>query len=202
MAIKETAIFRNIFWGRRNTVSQAAGVRSASVLVLAPTFVLLLSASLKFFDGSISESLKEIWSHGVLNFLDKYFPKPGIEAGIVYGNWLAFQALLYTLLPGKVYNGQPTPGGYTLKYSVNGLSTFFVTVLGFVGVGMNGSIDLAWIARHFQDLIVAANVFGVLFSLVMYGKACLAPTKTRDTRFSGENCSQYFSGDTILTVVL
>lgn len=192
MAVKDAAIHRNIFWGRRNAVSPTAGVKTASVLVLAPTFVLLLSASLKFFDGSISKLFEEIWTHGVLNFLDQYFPKPGIEAGIAYGSWLAFQALLYTLLPGKVYNGQPTPGGYILKYNINGLSTFFVTILVFVWAGMNGTIDLTWIARHFQDLIVAGNVFGVLLSLVMYGKACVAPTKTRDTRFSGECCSRYF----------
>lgn len=183
MAVKDLS---NIFWGRRNNVSQASGVKSAIVLVGAPTFVLLLSASLKFFDGSILESLKEIWAHGIIHFLDQYFPKPGIDAGVAYGNWLAFQALLYTFLPGKVYNGQPTPGGYTLKYNINGLSTFVVTILAFVWAGMNGSIDPSWIARHFQDLIVAANVFGVLFSLAMYGKACCAPTKLRDTRFSGE----------------
>lgn len=37
---------------------------------------------------------------------------------IAYTTWIAFQAVLYAILPGKIASGQPTPAGITLKYKV------------------------------------------------------------------------------------
>lgn len=191
-----------VFWGRKMNVSQVAGAKCAVAIVLAPAFVLFLSASLQFFDGSITESLQEVWSHGLKHFVKRYFSEPGVETVLAYGNWIAFQALLYSVLPGKVYNGQPTPGGYTLKYNINGLLTFFVTVLVFVWAGMGGMVDAAWIARNWQGLLVAANLFGAVFSVLMYCKARLAPTNPRDTRFSGEYCLHAHLCPVLLTFLL
>lgn len=190
MALKNKAILENMFWGRRNYVSQYAGLSAISILVLAPSFTLFLSASLEYFDSSISQSLEEVWTHGLTSFVSRYFPRPSIEAGLAYLNWFAFQALLYTILPGKMYDGQPTPGGHTLRYNINGLFSFFVTIMVAVWAGWEGSVDPAWIAKNLQDLLIAANLFGVGLSAVMNLKARVAPSKPRDTRFSGKYSSR------------
>jgi 7-dehydrocholesterol reductase len=185
MTLKNTPLPANPFWGRKKSVSQIAGLKSAIALLLAPSCVLFLSASLHFFDGSIFESFKEVWSLSLKHFISQYFPTPCVETAFAYGTWISFQALLYTVLPSKVCDGQPTPGGHTLKYNINGLLSFFVTILVSVWAGIY-MIDPAWIARRWHGLLIAANLYGVLLSFIMYAKACLAPSKLRDTRFSGE----------------
>ncbi|KAK2761147.1 7-dehydrocholesterol reductase [Arachnomyces sp. PD_36] len=194
MGLGDQSIVENMFWGRRNYVSQFAGFKTASVLISAPSFVLFLSASLKFFDGSISQSLQEVWTDGLKSFVSGYFPQPSIKGFLAYGSWFAFQALLYSILPGKIYDGQPTPGGHVLRYSINGLLSFFVTIAVALWAGQGGFVDPAWVARNWQHLLIGANLFGVALSSFMYLKASVAPSKPRDTRFSGSFIHDFFAG--------
>ena len=48
----------------------------------------------------------------------KVLPKPTAFGFALYFGWLAFQALLYVVLPGKIGYGQMTPAGHLLPYVV------------------------------------------------------------------------------------
>lgn len=99
--------------------------------------------------------------------------------------WVLFQALLYTVLPGRG-TGQLTPAGNLLAYRINGFKAWAITTsLACGGIRM-GLIDPCIIADHWQGLLVLTNAYGFLLAIAAYAKAHLAPTHERDRKFSGK----------------
>ena len=110
-----------------------------------------------------------------------------MRASIGYACWLAFQATLYRLLPGPLSTGQLTPAGNLLKYKTNGLLAWAVTHLLTVLAATFGLLDLALIANHWEGLLVAVNVYGMLLAAFCQIKAHLVPSHPNDRKFSGWN---------------
>lgn len=59
---------------------------------------------------------------------------PTWEATGFYLAWLGFQAVLQVLAPGRVVEGLPLADGSRLKYRVNGLAAFLITIA-ILGLG-------------------------------------------------------------------
>lgn len=95
---------------------------------------------------------------------------PSISAWSVLIFYLACIALLGALLPGKVYPGVKLRDGSVLQYKCNGL----LITLTFVSLTMiahwKGYIDGAWVAEHIDELFVAANIFAVVLSVILFVK--------------------------------
>lgn len=157
-----------------------------AIMTLCPVLVITLWIALSSFGGSLSGAMEVMGQIGIVNFLYQYGPRPNLKTSIAYGAWILFQAALYQFLPSKLSTGQLTPAGHLLKYRTNGLLAWFVTHALFAAFALAGLLDPAILAKHWEPLLVATNVFGFILSGVAYGKARLSPTHEGDRKFSGE----------------
>ncbi|XP_055741022.1 delta(14)-sterol reductase LBR-like [Salvelinus fontinalis] len=88
--------------------------------------------------------------------------------------WFLFQALLYVLPVGKVVEGIPLKNGEWLKYRMNTLHAFVLTVA-TLGAAVHQGVDLSYIHRHFLQLAVSSLLFSVLLSVYLYVRSRWAP---------------------------
>ncbi|HEY3452051.1 MAG TPA: hypothetical protein VGK67_37170 [Myxococcales bacterium] len=91
----------------------------ALMVVVLPTVTLYLISSVVFGDGALFAPLRIV------------VPTLGIVA--VYLGWVAFQAALMLLLPGRTVQGMPLADGRTLTYRTNGLAALSLTLAAGVG---------------------------------------------------------------------
>jgi 7-dehydrocholesterol reductase len=154
-------------------------------MVLSPSLVVFYWISLSSFHGSINMAWQLMLEMGPINFFRTYAPRPSVEASIGYGAWLLFQAALYLFLPSVISTGQLTPAGNLLKYRTNGLLAWFVTHGLFFGLSMSGHLDPAILAKNWEGLLVAANIWGFLLASIAYIKAHVSPSHELDRKFSG-----------------
>ncbi|KAJ7585374.1 7-dehydrosterol-delta 7-reductase [Mycena floridula] len=160
----------NPLWGRSSTPAIFEIAFCAALVLLCPAFFLIPWSTLEKFDGSLSSSIR------------------------LYGLWVAFQAVLCIILPGTTGYGDRTPAGNRLKYKINGLLSWFVT-LGVFGLGVWTSWwDPAVIAKQWTGLMVAASGYGILLTLLVYIKAHVSPSHSSDRKFSGSLFHDIFAG--------
>lgn len=178
----------NIFWGRRQHVSALSGLLSLTLVVGSIFLTLFLHICLEHFGGSIWAAITEpLFVQSPFLFILRYLPAVFAGPILGYAGWVVVQAMLYTVVPGKVVHGPPTPGGHAHPYLINGLSCWFLTVCGFVLAGYVGGIGvMASVARNWGALLVVANIYGLITAVLAYVKARVSPTFERDRRFSGE----------------
>ncbi|XP_041721013.1 delta(14)-sterol reductase LBR isoform X2 [Coregonus clupeaformis] len=97
--------------------------------------------------------------------------------------WLLFQALLYVLPVGKVVEGMPLKNGDRLKYRMNTLHAFVLTVAA-LGAAVHQEVDLSYIHNHFLQLAVSSLLCSVLLSVYLYVRSRWA---TQDQLAPGGN---------------
>jgi 7-dehydrocholesterol reductase len=163
-------------------------------MLLCPCLVIFLWISLSSFGGSLTAAYNILLEFGPVNFFLLYAPRSDFKATLGYGVWILFQAALYQFLPSGLSTGQLTPAGNLLKYRTNGLLAWIITHLLFVTLAIFGYLDPAILAKHWEPLLVAANVFGFLLTGLAYAKARLSPTHEKDRKFSGEWLSSLDEG--------
>ena len=183
-----------ILWGRKVRASWTGSVGSLFMVVCCPLWLASNWIGLEYFDGSIFAEIAALRHQGFWLFMQNYFPRPTWEASVGYALWVVFQAFLYMVLPGPISTGQLTPAGNLLKYKTNGLRAWLVTHIVFLAAGFFGYLDLAIIAKHFEGLFFAFNVYGFLLSIFAFAKAHLAPSYPGDCKFSGSLIFDFFVG--------
>ncbi|KAL5361138.1 ergosterol biosynthesis ERG4/ERG24 family-domain-containing protein [Aspergillus floccosus] len=183
----------NIFWGRRKHVSAFSGLLSLGLVVGSIFLTLFLHISLEHFGGSIWVSITEpLFVQSPLVFILRYLPAVSTGPVLGYAGWVAVQAMLYTVVPGKVVHGPPTPGGHSHAYLINGLLCWFLTLCCFALAGYLGGVSvIASVARDWGALLVVANIYGLITAVLAYVKAHVSPTFGRDRRFSAFMAKQY-----------
>lgn len=72
--------------------------------------------------------------------------------------WIAFQALLASLLPGRTVHGVPLPDGRSLPYRLNGLLAFGITVALAVLLVVAGLVPATFLADQFEALLTTTNL--------------------------------------------
>ncbi|KAB8272364.1 ergosterol biosynthesis ERG4/ERG24 family-domain-containing protein [Aspergillus minisclerotigenes] len=186
----------NSFWGRRNHVSAFSGILSLLFVIATSLFVLFLCVCLEHFDGSLRQGLYELLVHSSpTTLLRRYVPDISYGPVVAYTTWIVFQALLYSLLPGKTVYGPPTPGGNTLPYRVNGLLSWGITVGAvFLAACIGGAEVVASLAQNWAAVLAAANVYGLTVPALAVAKGHMWPTFKNDRRFSGSVFHDYMVG--------
>ena len=176
----------NALWGRRSQVSALSGFLSMSLVIISPLLVLLTFISLLNFNGSILEAGERLLTSSPMEFFFLYSPSLKLRTGAIYACWVAFQAILYLVLPGKIVAGAQTPGGNTLSYKVNGLSSWCVTVCVLSLISWTfGLSTAAGLADNWGELLVSANIYGIAMSILAWVKGSLIPSSAKDRRRSG-----------------
>ena len=183
----------NLFaWGRHGKASNWDATYAASVMLFCPLLVIVAFVAIHHFDGSMSQVLFSLTDSrnsgpGILTWISEHFPQPSRQGFAIYGCWLAFQAFLYIVLPGKQARGQITPAGHLLEYKVNGMLAWVVSVALYILGATVGLYRLSAVARVWGPLLVAANVYGYILTAFAYAKAYLFPTHARDNKYSGKS---------------
>lgn len=55
-------------------------------------------------------------------------------------------------------------------------------------------LDPAWVAKNWEGLVIAFNIYGYLLAAWAYVKARVAPTHSDDLKFSGSIIYDYYMG--------
>lgn len=179
----------NVLWGRRRQVSTLSGLLSMGFVIAVQLLVVFLCSCLHDYDGSIHQGIL-----GVLSSLPGLTPSVLLRICISRFDswstlgcvaWVGFQAILYSILPGKIVHGPPTPGGNTLPYRMNGLLSWGIT-LGIMAMAwyIGGVEVVSGAARNWKAVLAAANMYGLLMSLLMLAKGHYRPSYPADRRFS------------------
>ncbi|XP_010880960.1 delta(14)-sterol reductase LBR [Esox lucius] len=84
--------------------------------------------------------------------------------------WFLFQGVLYLLPVGKAVEGMALKNGDRLKYRMNSLHAFVLTVA-CLGALMYWEVDLGYIHSHFLQLAVSSLLLSVLLSVYLYVRA-------------------------------
>ena len=172
-------------WGRKTEATWATAAGSLFLVSMCPVWIIANWITLEYFGGSLFAFFSALSSDGLIHFTQQYVPRSSMRATVGYASWLLFQATLYSLLPGPLSTGQLTPAGNLLKYKTNGLLAWVVTHLLTVLAATFGFLDLAVIANHWEGLLVAVNVYGVLLAAFCLVKAHVMPSHPNDRKFSG-----------------
>ena len=173
-------------WGRRSHHgSWLHSISCAGIMLLSPQIVIFYWIALSSFDGSLSATYQAMLAAGPVNFAIERYPRADMNVMAGYAAWLLFQAALCNFLPSKISTGQLTPAGHLLQYRTNGLSAWIVTHALYAALSMAGIIDPAFIAKNWEALLVAVNVYGFILSGFAYFKAYWRPTHEGDLKFSG-----------------
>jgi delta14-sterol reductase/lamin-B receptor len=99
-------------------------------------------------------------------------PWPTWPSVVIFTVWLLLQALLYQVLPGKWVQGVPLADGSRLRYRLNGLFAFVVS-LG-LAFGLLHGCGFAWIFpgtvlfEQIGPLLTTVNLFAFALSLALY----------------------------------
>jgi 7-dehydrocholesterol reductase len=181
-------------WGRRHRASWKSALFALAIVTLSPVWIVTNWIALERYGGSLQAVARSLLKHGISNFYYANAPAFSSQALLAYLAWVSFQAFLYNRLPGPISQGQMTPAGNLLIYSTNGLLAWIVTHILFVIASIARIIDPAIIARNWEPLLVAVNIYGLLLPAFAMVKAYNAPTHKHDRKFSGSLIYDYFMG--------
>lgn len=162
-------------WGRLSVPSWLGAAGCGAIIMLCPTLVIFIWIALEHHQGSLFNAAFSVWENGFFGFVEKFAPVATLNATLGYLGWLAFQAVLFTFLPGQLSIGQLTPAGHLLKYTTNGLLAWVVTHVTAVALVYADLLDPALIAKQWGALLVAVNVCGFLLSKFAYSKLKMPP---------------------------
>ncbi|KDQ17585.1 hypothetical protein BOTBODRAFT_64052 [Botryobasidium botryosum FD-172 SS1] len=177
-------------WGHSTKVSNLDAFLMFFSLATSPISVIYTQVVCTHYQCSLSAP-----------FFDKQFslgavlPQPSLKGGLIYAGWVLFQAALFTFLPGKIGYGQRTPAGHLLPYKLNGLSAWLITHVAFITGSLCFKLfPASIIADLWGPLLVAANVYGYIFSAFLYVKGHYFSSHPDDNTFSGSFFTDLFMG--------
>lgn len=128
---------------------------------------------------------------GGLPYLAAAYP-PSSWAGLRYlAAFGAIQAVLQLLVPGKRFEGPPTPKGNVPVYKANGLQCYLLSLALFFGGWYAGWFDPAAVYDHMGAIISTSNIFSLAFCVFLYLKGRFAPSST-DAGTNGSLLMDYY----------
>ena len=91
----------------------------------------------------------------------------------VFLAWFAFQAVLYIVVPGDSADGLPIERleKKKLKYKINGLKAFFISLSLFAIVAYFQLLPLTYVHNNFVQLLTAAILFSFTLSFYLYASS-------------------------------
>lgn len=181
-------------WGRRSHASWTASLGALLIVTFCPVWIITNWIALEHYGGSLQATVHSLLRLGLFEFVTLHAPRPSLQAAAGYLTWLSFQAFLYSKLPGPLSKGQMTPAGNLLFYTTNGILAWTLTHLLFVAGSFTRLLDPAIIARHWEGLLVAVNVYGFSLALFAQIKAYIAPSHPDDRKFTGSLIYDYYMG--------
>lgn len=161
-------------------------VTSFVLISTSPPFLLFYWITYHYFDASIASAASELLSNNPFDFFFSRIPQLTKASVLAYSLWIIIQALLHVYVPGQLHIAPRTPGGRQLRYKLNGLRVWILSVGGAAMLCYNDILDPAFIAIHWGDLLMAANAYALILVLTFWIKARIKPDHQGDTLITGE----------------
>jgi protein-S-isoprenylcysteine O-methyltransferase Ste14 len=134
-------------------------------MVFLPVVVYYLFFSVRFNNGDLlPHSSIDYAPFG--SFLDSITPT--WKATAIYFSWFFFQMVLQAFIPGKTVEGRPVTDGSLLKYRLNGLVSFIITLVAVGAALWFKLIDFNIVYDNFGAMISVVTIFSYVFSLFLY----------------------------------
>ena len=105
------------------------------------------------YDAALVWPGAAFWSH---------IEAPSVASVGFYLLWIAFQALLAALLPGRTTEGAPLPDGRRLEYRLNGLLALALTVGVALAVVWTGLLSPGFVFDQWGALVTTSNLVVIL----------------------------------------
>ncbi len=161
-----------------------------ALLLITPPAVVLFWITCTYLDGSLLRLLSVQGLETVVH----HFPRPSLAALWIIVVFAAFELALLQFLPGPTFDGPPTPTGYRPQYKLNGVSSWVLTHVAFLGA----SYGLGWFSPsivydHFGELLITLCASAFVFCWFLYFKGIYAPS-TPDAGRSKNVIFDYFWG--------
>jgi 7-dehydrocholesterol reductase len=175
------------------------------LLVLCPPTALVIWHTHVALDGSVTQLGLFFAQQGILSGLwtiiaPVAFGSPSAWAMI--GIFAVIQLAFIRLLPGKRFEGLPTPSGHVPVYKANGPLAFALTLLLYWLFAFQLRLfSPTIIYDHFGELLGALNIFALLFCLMLYLKGRYKPS-TSDAGISGNPIFDYYWGTELYPRIL
>lgn len=134
------------------------------LLVALPPLVYYLWICATFYDGALQfpTSMSELQS-----LLD-HVPAPTALSVLIFGSWFLGQVALQELAPGYMQEGTPLADGTRLKYKMNGLFSYCVSLVVVFLLAALRWVRPAILYDEFGPLLSTVNTFAFLFSLYLF----------------------------------
>jgi len=126
-----------------------------------PFLTWYFAISFVHYDAELVWPDAAFWSH---------FSPPTLASVGLYLAWLAVQALLENVLPGRTVQGAPLPDGSRLDYRLNGLLALVVTVAAALVSVQLGLVPAGFLYDQFGALVTTTNfvvLAGCLWLMVL-----------------------------------
>ncbi|MCZ0935976.1 MAG: delta(24(24(1)))-sterol reductase, partial [Gemmatimonadetes bacterium] len=131
------------------------------IITVSHALMLYLWLAWRFHDGAVffPAGMSDVGPFGVRvweQVVAHATPSWGTFA--IYWTFLVVQGLLSAFLPGLKVKGLPIPsrGGEQLVYRCNGISAWWLTLVGVAGLHFSGIFPLQTIYEQFGSLMIAA----------------------------------------------
>jgi protein-S-isoprenylcysteine O-methyltransferase Ste14 len=129
------------------------------MLVLLPGITWYVTVAIRHYDGALVLPGPEFLSHIAL---------PTLTSIAFYLAWLAFQALLAVVLPGRIEQGVPLENGKTLPYKLNGLSALVATLVTAAALVYGKVLPATFFYDQLDAVLTTANVVVLLLCFVVF----------------------------------
>jgi hypothetical protein len=146
----------------RTRPDQFGGPVGALVLsIVMPTITFYLWSAIAQHGGSL-------WLPSSVAEVLAMVPLPTWDAAVVFGAWLALQAILYVVVPGRVVQGRPSPAGECAEYRINGLAAFSISVVVLVVLIAVDVVSPSAVLRHWGPLLTICTLFAIGAAALCY----------------------------------
>lgn len=164
-------------------------VAPGALVFFTPGGVLALWMILVHFDGSVVRFASEIDAARFVSLL----PRPSAyAAGLIVG-WVALQALLLRLVPGREHLGPVTPTGQRPAYKLNGVASWVLSHALVVGTWLAGLWSATRVYEALGEILVTLNLGALVLCLLLYAKGRTYPSST-DAVYTGYFFFDFFQG--------
>ena len=169
----------------RKPADQFGGPWGALALtIVMPTVSFYLWSAVAQHGGSL-------WLPRSLADVTAMVPTPTWEAAAIFGVWLAVQAVLYVVSPGRVVQGWPTEHGERAEYRINGLFAFLVSAGLLVAGIVSGIVSPKAVLAQWGPLLTLC----VLFAIVAAAATQIGGrSRAHLERFTGNRIYDFYMG--------
>lgn len=160
-------------------------------LVLScPPAIVAVWVTVAHLDGS----MMRLFSAEGLTALRTYWPMPSLRAVTILAVFAIFQALLLTLLPGKMVPGPVTAKGNVPMYKQNGPLAYVLTHLAFVGASFGLHLfSPGLLYDAFGEILITSSLFALAFCGFLTWKGIHRPSSS-DSGTTGNLIFDYYWG--------